>query len=72
MCSEEQNRGAWPRWVFTKPAAGDLESGRGGRREAAGRVRASRGSFPVYTGGINGQQQEKTECVHTTLRPQGL
>lgn len=68
------NRGEQPGslWVVGKPTSGDLELGRSGRREEAGRVRASRGSFPVYTGGINGKQQEKTECVHTSLRPQGL
>ena len=59
--------------VRCEPTSGDLEPGRSrGRVGEAGRVRASRGSFPVYTGGINGKQQEKTECVCTSLRPQGL
>lgn len=72
VCREDQHateqRAARSLWVFGKPTSGDLESG----REEAGRVRASRGSFPVYTGGINGKQQEKTECVYTSLRPGGL
>lgn len=52
----QQKRAVWSLWVFSKPTSGDLESGRSGRREEAGRVRASRGSRPVYTGGINGKQ----------------
>lgn len=73
QCAErEQKRTSWSLWVFSKPTSGDLETGRSGRREEAGRVMAGRGSFPVYTGGINGKQQEKTECAHTSLRPQGL
>ena len=70
--SVQQKSTARSLWVFSKPTSGDLEPGRSRRREEAGRVRASRGSFPVYTGGINGKQQEKPECAHTSLRPQGL
>lgn len=70
--SMQQRSAAESLWVFSKPTSGDLESGRSGTREEAGRVRASGGSFLVYTGGINGKQQEKTECVCTSLRLQGL
>lgn len=63
--SVQQKWAAWSLWVFSKPTSGDLERGRSGRREEAGRVRASRGSFPVYTGGINGKQQgKKWMCAH--------
>lgn len=59
----QQGRVAWSLRVFGKPTSGDLESGRSGNKEEAGRLRASVGSFPVYTGGINGKQQENVKCV---------
>lgn len=51
-------------WI-RRVQAGEFQLG----REGGGK---SKSSLPVYTGGINGKLQEKTECVCTFLRPEGL